>query len=160
MHILLICVGTLKESYWRDAADEYRKRLGKYCALTTDEVKEARAPSNPSPAEARTVKDAEGQSILRRVRSESLVVALDARGAAFSSEAFAEKLAALPHEGISHVTFIVGGPLGLADAVLARADLRLSLSEMTLPHRMARVVLLEQIYRAFTILRGEGYHKQ
>jgi 23S rRNA (pseudouridine1915-N3)-methyltransferase len=159
MNILLVCVGTLKEPYWREAADEYRKRLGRYCALTTDEVKEARAPARPSPAEARAAKDAEGIAILRRVKNESHVVALDMRGAALSSEAFAEKLAALPHAGADHVTFITGGPLGLADAVLARADLRLSLSAMTLPHRLARVVLLEQLYRAFTILRGEAYHK-
>ncbi|MDR1573033.1 MAG: 23S rRNA (pseudouridine(1915)-N(3))-methyltransferase RlmH [Clostridiales Family XIII bacterium] len=159
MNILLICVGTLKEAYWRDAADEYRKRLGRYCTLTIDEVKEARAPARPSPAEAHAAKDAEGAAILRRVKSESHVIALDVRGAALSSEAFAEKLAALPHAGAGHVTFITGGPLGLAEAVLARADLRLSLSAMTLPHRLARVVLLEQLYRAFTILRGEGYHR-
>ncbi|MDR2088774.1 MAG: 23S rRNA (pseudouridine(1915)-N(3))-methyltransferase RlmH [Clostridiales Family XIII bacterium] len=159
MTIHLICVGALRERHWREASDEYRKRLGKYCTLTTDEIKEARVPEKPSPAEVSAAKDAEGRELLRRVRSGSYVIALDARGAALSSEAFAEKLAALPHAGAGRVAFLTGGPLGLADAVLARADLRLSLSEMTFPHRMARVILLEQLYRAFKILRGEAYHK-
>jgi 23S rRNA (pseudouridine1915-N3)-methyltransferase len=159
MTVHLICVGTLKERYWRDAADEYRKRLGRYCALAIDEIKEERVPENPSSAEESAAKDAEGRALLRRVKSGSYVVALDARGARLSSEGFAEKLAALPHAGNSRVAFITGGPLGLADAVIARADLRLSLSEMTFPHRLARVVLLEQIYRAFKIMRNEAYHK-
>jgi 23S rRNA (pseudouridine1915-N3)-methyltransferase len=157
--IHLICVGTLKEGYWREAADEYGKRLGKYCALRTDEIKEARIPENPSPAQESAAKEAEGREILRRIKDGSRVVALDAGGAALSSEAFAEKLAALPHAGYSRVAFVIGGPIGLADTVLARADLRLSLSRMTLPHRMARVVLLEQLYRAFKILRNEAYHR-
>jgi 23S rRNA (pseudouridine1915-N3)-methyltransferase len=159
MTIHLICVGTLKERYWREAADEYRKRIGKYCALTTDEIQEARAPENPSPAEEVAVKEAEGRALLRRVKSGSYVIALDARGAALSSESFAEKLAALPHAGGKRIAFLMGGPLGLADIVRARADLCLSLSEMTFPHRMARVILLEQLYRAFKILRGAAYHK-
>lgn len=159
MTIQLICVGTLKERHWREAADEYGKRLGKYCALTTDEIGEAKLPEKPSPAEESAAKDAEGRGLLRRVKDGSYVVALDARGAALSSEAFAEKLAALPHMGHSRVAFIIGGPIGLADAVRARADLCLSLSAMTFPHRMARVILLEQLYRAFKIARNEAYHK-
>ncbi|MDR2355128.1 MAG: 23S rRNA (pseudouridine(1915)-N(3))-methyltransferase RlmH [Clostridiales Family XIII bacterium] len=159
MAIRLICVGTLKERYWREAADEYRKRLGKYCVLTIDEISEAKTPEKPSPAEETAAKDAEGREILRRVKDGDCVVALDARGAALSSEAFAERLAALPHAGVSRIAFVIGGPLGLADAVRTRADLCLSLSEMTFPHRMARVILLEQLYRAFKILRNEAYHK-
>jgi 23S rRNA (pseudouridine1915-N3)-methyltransferase len=155
----LICVGTLKERYWSEAADEYRRRISRYCVLAIDEIKEERAPDNASPADETAVKDAEGRAILRRVRDESYVVALDARGEILSSEAFAEKLAALPHAGKSRVAFIIGGPLGLADAVLARADLRLSLSGMTFPHRLARVILLEQLYRSFKINRNEAYHK-
>jgi 23S rRNA (pseudouridine1915-N3)-methyltransferase len=158
MTIHLICVGTLKERYWRDAADEYRKRLEKYCALTTDEIKEERV-FGPSAAEEAAAKDAEGRALLRRVKEGSYVVALDARGKSLSSEAFAEKLAALPHVGCSRVAFITGGPLGLSETVRTRADLCLSLSKMTFPHRMARVVLLEQLYRAFKILRNEAYHK-
>jgi 23S rRNA (pseudouridine1915-N3)-methyltransferase len=159
MNINLICVGTLKERYWKEAADEYRKRLSKYCVLTTDEIKEGRVQANASPADEKAVKDAEGLAILRRVKDESYVVALDMRGAALSSEDFAGKLADLPHAGKNHIVFIIGGPRGLADAALARADLRLSLSEMTYPHRMARIVLLEQLYRAFKIIRNEAYHK-
>jgi 23S rRNA (pseudouridine1915-N3)-methyltransferase len=159
MNINLICVGTLKERYWKEAADEYRKRLGKYCVLTIDEIKEGRVPDNASPAEEKAVKDAEGIAILRRLRNGSCVVALDMRGAALSSEDFAGKLSALPHMGKNHIVFVVGGPFGLSDAVLARADLRLSLSEMTYPHRMARIVLLEQLYRAFKIIKNEAYHR-
>jgi 23S rRNA (pseudouridine1915-N3)-methyltransferase len=159
VNIHLICVGTLKERHWKDAADEYGKRLGKYCVLTIDEIKEARVPDDPSPGEAAAAKVAECGSVLRRVKSGSHVVALDARGTALSSESFAGKLAALPHEGKSRVTFIIGGPLGLADAALARADFTLSLSKMTYPHRLARVILLEQLYRAFKIIRNEAYHK-
>ncbi|MDR2131996.1 MAG: 23S rRNA (pseudouridine(1915)-N(3))-methyltransferase RlmH [Clostridiales Family XIII bacterium] len=159
MAIHLICVGGLKERYWREAADEYRKRLERYCSVTIDEVKEERAPEKPSAAEENAVKEAEGRALLRRVKSGSRIVALDARGVSLSSEAFAERLAALPHAGVDRAVFLVGGPLGLADSVFARADLRLSLSEMTFPHRMARVILLEQLYRAFKILRGEAYHK-
>ncbi|MDR2771591.1 MAG: 23S rRNA (pseudouridine(1915)-N(3))-methyltransferase RlmH [Clostridiales Family XIII bacterium] len=159
MTIHLICVGTLKEAYWREAAAEYGKRLGKYCALTTDEIGEAKVPENPSSAEENAAKDTEGKALLRRVKQGSYVIALDPRGAAPNSEAFAERLAALPHAGHSRVTFLIGGPLGLSESVFARADLRLSLSPMTFPHRMARVVLLEQLYRAFKILRNEAYHK-
>jgi 23S rRNA (pseudouridine1915-N3)-methyltransferase len=159
MNIHLICVGTLKERYWKEAADEYRKRLSKYCALTVDEIKERRVPDNASSADEEAVKDAEGLAILRRVKEESCVVALDMRGKALSSEDFASGLSALPHAGKNHIVLIIGGPLGLSDAVLVRADLRLSLSKMTYPHRMARIVLLEQLYRAFKIIRNEAYHK-
>jgi 23S rRNA (pseudouridine1915-N3)-methyltransferase len=159
MTIHLICVGTLKEKYWSEASEEYSKRINKYCALKTDEIKEERAPDNASPAEETAVRDAEGREILRRVKGESYVVALDIRGTALSSEAFADKLSALPHTGKHNIAFIIGGPLGLSDAVLGRADMRLSLSEMTYPHRMARIVLLEQLYRAFKIIRNESYHK-
>ncbi|MDR1246155.1 MAG: 23S rRNA (pseudouridine(1915)-N(3))-methyltransferase RlmH [Clostridiales Family XIII bacterium] len=159
MTIHLICIGTLKERYWSEAAEEYRKRISKYCALKTDELKEERAPNNASPAEETAVKDAEGRCILRRVKADSYVVALDMRGETLSSEAFARKLSALPHAGKNHIVFIVGGPLGLADAVLRRADLCLSLSKMTYPHRMARIVLLEQLYRSFKIIGNEAYHK-
>jgi 23S rRNA (pseudouridine1915-N3)-methyltransferase len=157
--IHVICVGTLKEQYWRDAADEYRKRLRKYCVLTIDEIKEERTPDSPSTAERALVRDAEGRAVLRRIKSGSYIVALDMRGAALSSETFAERLEALPHSGKSHITFIIGGPFGLADTVLARADLCLSLSKMTYPHRLARVILLEQLYRSFKIMRNEAYHK-
>jgi 23S rRNA (pseudouridine1915-N3)-methyltransferase len=159
MNLQLICVGTLKERYWSEAADEYRRRIGKYCALTIDEIKEERAGDRASPAEEEAVRNTEGRAILRRVRDGSHVVALDTRGAALTSETFAAKLSALPHMGKTRAVFIIGGPLGLSDAVRGRADLILSLSEMTFPHRLARVILLEQIYRAFKIIRHEAYHK-
>ncbi|MDR3296589.1 MAG: 23S rRNA (pseudouridine(1915)-N(3))-methyltransferase RlmH [Clostridiales Family XIII bacterium] len=159
MNIHVLCVGTLREPHWRDAADEYCKRLRKYCTLTIDDVKEERAPERLSPAEEDKVKEKEGTALLRRLSPESYAVALDLRGDALSSPELAEKLASLPHEGKSHVSFIIGGSLGLSEAVLARADLRLSFSRMTFPHQLMRIVLLEQIYRSFKILRNETYHK-
>jgi 23S rRNA (pseudouridine1915-N3)-methyltransferase len=157
--IHIICVGALKESWWRDAEAEYAKRLGKYCALIVDEVKEERLPDRASQAEAEAVKQAEGQALLRRVKAGSCVVALDAGGAALSSEELAAKLESLPHAGKSRVAFIVGGSQGLSGEVLGRADFRLSFSRMTFPRQLMRVILLEQIYRSFKIMKNETYHK-
>lgn len=159
MNITVICVGKLKESYWRDAISEYSKRLSKYCTLQINELKEERLPDNPSPAEEETVKEAEGKNILKSIRSGSYAVALDVKGKALTSEGLAERLSSLALEGKSDVVFIIGGSLGLSQEVLSRADLRLSFSAMTFPHQMMRVILLEQVYRAFKINRNEVYHK-
>lgn len=159
MNISVICIGKLKESYWREAIAEYSKRLSKYSTLTIDELKEERLPDNASNAEEEGVKASEGSSILKRVKASSYVIALDVKGKALSSEGLAEKLSALAIEGKSDVTFIIGGSLGLSQEVLTRADFRLSFSAMTFPHQMMRVILLEQIYRAFKINKNETYHK-
>ena len=159
MNITAVCIGKLKESYWREAIAEYSKRLNRYCTLQIDELKEERLQDNASAAEEEAVKEAEGRSILKHVKSGSYVIALDVRGKVLSSESLAEKLKTLGIEGKSDVTFIIGGSLGLSPEVLARADLRLSFSAMTFPHQMMRVILLEQIYRAFKINKNETYHK-
>jgi 23S rRNA (pseudouridine1915-N3)-methyltransferase len=159
MGIHILCVGTLKEPYWRDAAAEYGKRLRRYCEWEIDDIKETRTPDRASPAEETAVRAAEGKALLRRIPKDSYVIALDMHGAALDSEAFAEKLETLSRQGKGRVAFLIGGSLGLSEEVRARADFQLSFSKMTFPHQMMRVVLLEQLYRGFKILRNETYHK-
>ena len=159
MNIMVLCVGKLKEKYWTDAVCEYAKRLSPYCTLKIDEVKEARLPDNAGPAEEEAVKEAEGREILRRIDRDAYVISLEIKGKELSSEQLAAHVQELGVSGRSTVVFIIGGSLGLSPAVSARADMKLSFSPMTFPHQMMRVILLEQIYRAFKINRGEKYHK-
>ena len=159
MNIMVVCIGKLKEKYWREAVAEYSKRLGGYCSLTVKELKEAPLPSNPSLADEEAVKKAEGEAILGAVKDQSYVISLEVKGKKLSSEELAQRMADLALSGKSDVTFIIGGSLGLSEEVSKRADLRLSFSDMTFPHQMMRVILLEQIYRSFKINRNETYHK-
>ncbi len=159
MNINIICIGKLKEKYWRDACAEYGKRLGSYCTLNIIELKEAPLRANPSAADEEAVKSAEGKEILRRIAPGDFCVSLEIKGKRFSSEALAQKLDDLAISGKSTVDFVIGGSLGLSAEVSRRADLKLSFSDMTFPHQMMRVILLEQIYRSFKINRGETYHK-
>ena len=159
MNINIVCVGKLKERYWIDAVTEYLKRLSRYCRMEIVELKEARLPDHASPAEEEQVKTVEGESILRSLSADSYVIALDVKGKQLSSEQLSEKIENLALEGRSTVDFIIGGSLGLSEAVRKRADFRLSFSAVTFPHQMMRVILLEQIYRAFKISRNEPYHK-
>lgn len=159
MNINIVCVGKLKERYWTDAVTEYLKRLSRYCRMEIVELKEAKLPDHASPAEEEQVKTVEGESILRSLSADSYVIALDVKGKQLSSEQLSEKIENLALEGRSTVDFIIGGSLGLSEAVRKRADFRLSFSAMTFPHQMMRVILLEQIYRAFKISRNEPYHK-
>lgn len=159
MNISVICIGKLKETYWNDAVKEYTKRLGKYCKLDIDELKESRLPDKASSAEEEAVKEAEGKTILSRIKKNDFVIALEIKGKALTSEQLAEKMETLAMEGHGRVVFIIGGSLGLSPEVLKRADYKLSFSEMTFPHQMMRVILLEQIYRSFKIRKRETYHK-
>lgn len=158
MTIRLLCVGSLKERCFIDAAREYEKRLSRFCKLETAEVPDEKAPEALSAAEEVQVKAREGERLLRRIDPGDYVIALAVNGEALSSEAFSQRLSALLDAG-KRPAFVIGGSLGLSDAVLARANARLSVSAMTLPHRLCRIFLLEQIFRAFKILRGEPYHK-
>ncbi len=155
MRITLIAVGRLKEAYWRDAAGEYLKRLGPYADVRVVEIAD-RDPGRGG--EARALAE-EAADVVKAIPPGTHVVALEIGGRQLSSEQFSAKLSRLGVEGQSHVVFLIGGSLGLASEVLARADERLSFGELTLPHNLARVVLLEQVYRAFRIARGEPYHK-
>ena len=159
MNINIIAIGKLKERYWQDAVREYSKRLGSYCSLQIIELKESPLRANPSAADELAVKEAEGQEILRRIRRKDYVISLEIRGKGMSSEQLAAKIEDLALNGKSTIDFVIGGSLGLSPAVSQRADLKLSFSAMTFPHQMMRVILLEQIYRSFKIIRGETYHK-
>lgn len=153
MKLTVVAVGKLKEPHWRSACDEYVKRLGRYATVSIVEV-----PDRDLSAGTERALSAEGADILRALGSASRVIALDLAGTERSSEELASWLEAAMVDGASDLTFAIGGSAGLAPEVLSRADERLSLSRMTLPHQMCRVVLLEQLYRAFRIARGEPYH--
>lgn len=159
MRITVVCVGKLKESYWREAIAEYSKRLSRYMKLEIIEVADEKAPESMSEAQAAEVKEKEGQRILKQVREDAFVVALAVEGKMLSSEELAVFMEQKEVGGVSHIVFIIGGSLGLSPAVMRRADFALSFSGMTFPHQMMRVVLLEQIYRVERIRRNEPYHK-
>ncbi|MDR3305676.1 MAG: 23S rRNA (pseudouridine(1915)-N(3))-methyltransferase RlmH [Clostridiales Family XIII bacterium] len=159
MNIEILCIGNLKEGYWRDAAGEYLKRLAPYCKTRVTELRETRLPKGAGAAGEAEVVRREGEALLAAAGTGRFCAALDIRGSRLSSEAFAEKLGELACGGESDLCFVIGGSLGLSAAVLARADLRLSFSDMTFPHQLMRVILLEQLYRGFKILRNEPYHK-
>ena len=154
MRLTVIAVGRLKERFWREAAEEYLKRLGSYASMRVVEI----ADRDSGRDVARALAD-ECADVLRAIPDGAYVIALDIGGKQLSSEGFSAKLEALALDGRSSVAFLIGGSVGFDAAVLARADERLSLGPMTLPHNLARVVLLEQVYRAFRISRGEPYHK-
>lgn len=159
MNISVICIGKLKEKYWTQAVEEYSKRLKSYCSLNIVELKEARLPDKAGFAEELSVKEAEGTEILKKIKETDYVVTLEVNGKSLSSEKLADKIQSLAANGRSSITFVIGGSLGLSEAVSRRADFKLSFSAMTFPHQMMRVILLEQVYRSFKIIRGETYHK-
>ena len=159
MKITVVCVGKLKEEYWKEAIKEYSKRLSRYCQLAINDVDEVKAPDSPSESEKLLVIRGEGENILKQIKQDSFVIALDVKGNKLSSELLAEKISDLGIKGRSNLVFIIGGSMGLSKAVLDRADFALSFSDMTFPHQMMRVILLEQIYRAFKINNNETYHK-
>ncbi len=159
MNIKIIAVGNLKEKFWQAASDEYVKRMRPYCGIQIKEIKESPLRANPSPADEEAVKDAEGDSVLNAIRTSDYVITLEINGRSLSSEQLASKIEDLGISGKSSVVFVIGGSLGLSQKVCRRADFRLSFSSMTFPHQMMRVILLEQIYRSFKIMRNEPYHK-
>jgi 23S rRNA (pseudouridine1915-N3)-methyltransferase len=158
LHVTILAVGGLKEKYWADATAEYTKRLAAFCKLEIVELPEYRLPQNPSPAEIAKCVQEEGKRILEKTPPHSYRIALCIEGGEISSEALAAKLRELSNTH-SHIVWIIGGSHGLVDEVKKQADLRLSMSPMTFPHQLARVMLLEQIYRGFSIAGGGKYHK-
>ena len=159
MKISVICVGKLTESFHVKAVEEYVKRLQAYCRLEIIELADEKTPDGASAAEERKIKEVEGQRILKSIRDDALVIALAIEGKMLSSEEFSAEINRIGLQGGSHITFIIGGSLGLSDAVLQRADMKLSFSRMTFPHQLMRVILLEQIYRAYRIIHNQPYHK-
>ncbi|MEG2118828.1 MAG: 23S rRNA (pseudouridine(1915)-N(3))-methyltransferase RlmH [Pseudoflavonifractor sp.] len=159
LNVQMICVGKLKERFYIDGAAEYQKRLGGYCRFTLTELPEERLPENPSPAQIEAALRREGTLILQRLPKSCTLTALCIEGTLCSSEALAEKLETWAGQGRSHLAFVIGSSFGLHPDVKAAADWRLSMSPMTFPHHLARVMLLEQLYRGFKITEGSGYHK-
>ena len=159
MKITILAVGKIKESYFRDAVAEYRKRLSRFCELNVTEVADEPAPERASEAQCRQIKEREGERLLKASNPKAFHVVLAVDGKRKSSEAFAAELERLALGGCSQIEFFIGGSLGLSEEVLGTADLKLSFSDMTFPHQLMRVILLEQIYRAFKINHNETYHK-
>lgn len=159
MNITVIAVGKIKEIYYTDAVKEYAKRLGRYCRLHILEVADEQTPDGAGQALEDQIRQKEGQRILKNLKEDSYVIALAIQGKKLSSEVFADKMEQLAISGRSHITFIIGGSLGLSPEVLKRADYLLSFSDMTFPHQLMRVILLEQVYRCYRIIHHEPYHK-
>ena len=158
MKIRIVAVGKLKEKYLREGVAEYAKRLAPFASVELLETREEYMAENPSEAQRQQTLAKEGERLLRLVPERSFLIVLDVRGKLLSSEALAKELASLALQGQSDLTFLIGGAFGLSPAVRDRADLRISFSPMTFTHQMVRLLLYEQIYRAFKINRGEKYH--
>lgn len=159
MRITLICVGKLKETYFTMGVAEYVKRLSRYCTLEIIELADEKTPDNAGEALELIIKKKEGERILKAIKEDSYCIALAIEGTMLSSEELADKINTLGIAGNSHISFIIGGSLGLSEEVLKRADYKLSFSKMTFPHQLMRVILLEQIYRAYRIISNQPYHK-
>lgn len=159
MKITIITVGRLKEKFYREAVAEYEKRLGRYCKLEILQVEDEKTPDKASETEEDLIRKKEADRILKLLREDACVVTLEIAGKMYDSEEFAHIIEQKQTSGISHIQFVIGGSLGLHEEVCKKADLAVSFSKMTFPHQLMRVVLLEQIYRAYRIIQGEPYHK-
>ena len=158
MNINIVVVGSIKEKFYRDAIDEYAKRLSRYTKLSITEVKDEKTPASASASEEDKIKQIEAERILSKL-SNSYVLALSIDGKKYTSESFAKRMENYDILSKGNLTFVIGGSLGLHESVIKRADERLSFSDMTFPHQLMRVILLEQIYRAYRIRNNEPYHK-
>lgn len=159
MKVTVITVGKIKEKYLKDAIAEYSKRLSKYCKLEIIEVADEKTPEQASQAVGDAIRGKEAERILKYVKEDAYVITLEIQGQMLTSEELADKINHLGIQGKSHITFIIGGSIGLGQAVLRRSDYALSFSKMTFPHQLMRVILLEQVYRSYRIISGEPYHK-
>ena len=159
MRITLITVGKIKEKYLKDAIKEYEKRLSRYCKLEIIEVADEKTPDNASEVVEDAIRTKEGERILKYVKDDAFVITLEINGEQLTSEQLAKKIDTLGVQGQSHLTFIIGGSIGLGKNVLSKSNYALSFSKMTFPHQLMRVILLEQIYRSYRINSNEPYHK-
>jgi len=157
--ISIISVGKIKEKYLKDGIAEYSKRLGRYCKLDMIEVADEKTPDGVSDVVENQIKNLEGERILKHIKEDDFVIALAINGKMLDSVELSNQIEMLGVRGVSHIVFVIGGSLGLSDNVLKRADYKLSFSKMTFPHQLMRMILLEQIYRAYRIMKGEPYHK-
>ena len=159
MKITICCVGKIKERFYSQAIEEYSKRLSKYCKLEIKEAADEKTPDSASDTVNRMIKEKEGDRLLSFIKDDSYVIALAIDGKMLDSVELSEKIDNLMLSGKSDIVFVIGGSLGLDKSVLDRADYKLSFSKMTFPHQLMRVILLEQIYRSFRIMKNEPYHK-
>lgn len=159
LSVNIVCVGKLKEKYFEQAVAEYAKRLSAFCRFTVVEVNEERVGNNPSDAQINAVINAEGERILQKISPNAYVIALCVEGELLSSEQLSEKIAGAGLRGKSSIQFVIGGSWGLSDAVKRASSLKLSMGRLTFPHQLARVMVCEQIYRAFQIINNGKYHK-
>ncbi|WP_066506879.1 23S rRNA (pseudouridine(1915)-N(3))-methyltransferase RlmH [Abyssisolibacter fermentans] len=159
MKITIIAVGKIKEKYLTQGIKEYSKRLSKYCKLEIIEVNDEKAPENLSLTDMEIIKNKEGEKILKRLNIDSYIIPLCIEGKQLSSVEFSKQVDKVLLQGNSHITFIIGGSLGLSKQITDISNLKLSFSKMTFPHQLMRLILLEQIYRGFRIRLGEPYHK-
>lgn len=159
LSVTVACVGKLKEEYWRAACAEYAKRLSPFCRLNIVEVDEERLPENPSDAQITAALEAEGHRLLSRIPAGASMIALCIEGKGMTSTALSDQLSRWMVEGVSHIAFVIGSSCGLSELVKQSARLRLSMSAMTFPHQLARVMVLEQLYRSQQIAAGGKYHK-
>lgn len=159
MKVTLICVGKLKEKYLSQGVEEYVKRLSRYCSLELIELADEKTPDHASEAQEEQIKRREGERILKVLKEDSYCIVLAIDGVMLSSEELAAKIDTLGVSGCSHISFIIGGSLGLSGEVYQRADYKLSFSKLTFPHQLMRMILLEQIYRAYRIIHKQPYHK-
>ena len=159
MKISIACVGKIKEKFYRDAVAEYEKRLSRYCKLEILEVADEKTPDGAGAALEEQIREKEGRRLLEKIREDAFVCSLEIEGKRLTSEGFAGWMEDLTVKGTSHIVFVIGGSLGLHESVRKRAAMALSFSDMTFPHQLMRVILAEQIYRAFRIIQGAPYHK-
>lgn len=159
MKVSIVCVGKVKESFYRQAVEEYAKRLSRYCKFEVIEVADEKTPDKASEALENQIKEKEADRLLEKIKEDAYVFTLEIKGRKFTSEGFAEMIRKTTVSGKSHLVFVIGGSLGLHEKVLKRSDQAISFSDMTFPHQLMRVILSEQIYRAYRILNGEPYHK-
>lgn len=159
MKITVITVGKIKEKYLKDAILEYSKRLSKYCKLEIIEVSDEKTPDNSSEVVETAIRAKEAERILKYIKDDAYVITLEINGKQLTSEELSQKMEKLGVQGVSHIIFIIGGSIGLGEAVLQKSDYALSFSKMTFPHQLMRVILLEQIYRSYKIASHEPYHK-
>ena len=159
MRITIICVGKIKEKYFSQAIDEYAKRLSRYCKLDFVEVADEMTPNGCSEGEENLIKAKEGDRILKAIKDEMYVINLAINGKKYDSQGLSQYIERLGVEGKSHLAFVIGGSLGLDERVIRRGDASISFSDMTFPHQLMRVLLLEQIYRSYRIMNNEPYHK-
>lgn len=159
MKITIVSVGKLKEKYLKQGIDEYMKRLSAYAKVEIVEVADEKAPENMSDAEMIAIKRKEGERILSHIGQDTYVITLEIGGKMLSSEQLADKMDELATYGKSKLAFVIGGSLGMSEEVQKRSDFALSFSKLTFPHQLMRLILLEQVYRGFRIVRGEPYHK-